>query len=160
MNTDTQFADRREYPVSAHHTNDGWVSRGIAFEDYFRMNTQTHGANPKPWVPPFAYNDKQLQHVLLLRAYRYVTGCAYRYGMPQKIDRDFINKLATKKALKGYDISPDAPAIQHQMAEAHRKAVLRAGGYLELHAAIAWRAWRLGNPSTEVAESLGISPWN
>jgi hypothetical protein len=40
----------------------------------------------------------------------------------------------------------------------HRDAIKRAGGYLELQAAIAFRAWRLGMDSVGVAETVGLSP--
>jgi hypothetical protein len=142
-----QFAGRGRFPVSA--------ATSIAFTDYQRMHTETHNVNPAAWVPPFALNDKQLQKVLLLRAWRYT----HKRGRPQEADRDKINADATAKALKGNSVAADAPAIQREMVKAHIAAVRKAGGYMQLHAAISFRSWRLGLNSPEVAESLGMTPY-
>jgi hypothetical protein len=141
-----QFANRGAFPVSAETC--------LAFSDYHTMHTKHRAENPAAWVPPFALNDKQLQQVLLLRAWRYV----HNRGIPPT-DLNKINADATAKALKGNSIAADAPAIQREMVKAHIAAVRKAGGYLQLHAAIAFRSWRLGMTSVEVAESLGMTPY-
>jgi hypothetical protein len=70
-----------------------------------------------------------------------------------------LNQQATAKALKGHKIGTDAAAIQHEIQASHKAAVRRAGGYLELQAAIAYRSWRLGQSSPIVAESVGMTAW-
>jgi hypothetical protein len=142
-----QFQGRKNYPVNA--------TNGISFDDYGKMHSETHGAKPTAFVPPFALNDKQLQKVLLLRAWKYMHGCG---AFPEKVDRDSLNKAATKKALEGYAIGNDAPPIYHRAAAKHRAAVKKAGGYLELQAAMAFRSWRLAMDSVAVAASLGTTP--
>jgi hypothetical protein len=143
-----QFAGRKNYPVNA--------TNGISFDDYSRMQTHTHGEKPAAFVPPFALNDKQLQKVLLLRAWRYAHGGSAAF--PEQVDRDSLNKAATKKALEGYTISNAAPPTQHRAAAMHRAVVKKAGGYLQLQGAIAFRSWRLGMDSVAVAASLGTTP--
>ena len=143
-----QFAGRGAYAASA-ETN-------ISFNDYGRMHTATH-CGVRPWCPPFALNNKQLQQVLLLRAWRYLH---HNYSIPAAADRDKINRAATALALRGNVVGPDAPSVQHEIVEKHRAAVRKAGGFLQLHASIAFRSWRLGMNSVEVAESLGITPWS
>lgn len=154
-----QFAARKSFPVEAHYTAGEIESTGISFDDYSRMQTHRHSSKPAAWVPPFAMNDSQLQKVLLIRAWCYVNG-PRRLPIPDpaSINREEINRAATAKVLRGYTIRPDAPAIQHQAHAMHLESVRRAGGYLQLLAAIAFRAWRLGMDSVAVAESLGTSP--
>lgn len=141
-----QFENRGAYPASAKSC--------LAFSDIRTMHTEHHDGNPAAWVPPFALNDKQLQQTLLLRAWRYV----HNRGIPPA-DLHKINADATAKALKGSCVAADAPAIQREMVRKHIAAVRRAGGYMQLHAAIAFRSWRLGMSSVEVAESLGMTPY-
>jgi hypothetical protein len=143
-----QFEGRGAYPVSA--------ETRIAFDDYWRsMHCEQHRAKPAPWVPPFALNDKQLQKVLLMRAWRYIHNGS---PMPHNVKREEVNREATAKALRGYGIRDDAPPIQHVIQDKHKTAVRKAGGLLAMHAAIAFRAWRLGMDSVAVAETLGMTP--
>jgi len=144
-----QFANHGAFPASA-DTN-------ISFADYGRMQTIQRLGN-HPSVPPFALNDKQLQKVLLLRAWRYL----HQGSMPATVDRDKINRAATAKALRGNRCLSNlaAPAIQREMVKKHREAVRRAGSWLALYSSIAYRSWRLGMNSVEVAESLGITPYS
>jgi hypothetical protein len=108
------------------------------------------------FLPPFAFSDDQLQTVLRHRAWRYV----YQSKPTPKVwDYADVNAAATAKALAGHAIEPSASSVQHDNQEKHIEAVRRAGGYVELQAAIAWRAWREGNPSTDVASALRVSPW-
>jgi hypothetical protein len=142
-----QFEGSRAFPVSA--------KTSISYEDYRSMQTATRGATAIPWVPPFSLNDKHLQKVLLVRVWRYIRNSR---PMPETINREEINKAATAKALCGYKIGKLASAIQHEIVEKHRAAVRKAGGFLQLHASIAFRSWRLGMDSVEVAASVGMTP--
>lgn len=66
IHAEKQFADRREYPVSAKKTVDGWVSTGIDFSDYSRMGTQQRkqsGERRLP-TPQWAVNDEMLRELL------------------------------------------------------------------------------------------------
>lgn len=142
-----QFSNRyKQMAVSARTS--------IAFSDYRSMHTETHKVR-QDWIPPFALNDKQLQQVLLHRAWTYAHGGA---PFPQIVNVQEINSAATARALKGYVIHKDAP-IQVQMMQTHQTAVRKAGGYMQLHAAIAFRSWRLGMDSVAVAETIGSTPF-
>ena len=124
--------------------------------DASRTQTFTRDITHRGWTPPFALDTEKLKRVLLFRTWQYAhPGTLF----PEQIDRSEINRLATAKELKyGATIGDNASTIQHEMAAAHRAAVKRAGGYMEFITAIAFRAWRLGNTSVQVAESLGIKP--
>jgi hypothetical protein len=152
LNFDRHQFEHRSFPVNG--------KNGISFDDAQRMQTHRHSSKPAAWVPPFAMNDSQLQKVLLLRAWLYVGRGRSRRKLPDpdSISREEINRAATTKALRGYTIRPDAPAIQHQAHAIHQAAIRRAGGFLQLLAAIAFRSWRLGMDSVEVAGTLGTTP--
>jgi hypothetical protein len=66
--------------------------------------------------------------------------------------------VATQLALRGWKI--DASPVQHKNIVEHIAAVKRAGGYLELQAAIAFWAWRLGQESPTIATGVGLTPTN
>lgn len=62
-----QFADRKQYPVSAAPTAEGWKSTGLDFADYGRMGTQQRkqsGERRLP-TPRWAVNDDMLQKLLV-----------------------------------------------------------------------------------------------
>jgi hypothetical protein len=64
---ETQFADRRVYPVSAEVTADGWQSKGLDFSDYARMGTQRRmpsGERRLP-TPIWAIRNSLLQELLI-----------------------------------------------------------------------------------------------
>jgi hypothetical protein len=128
----------------------------LSFDDYRSMHTQ-HKAAGRCWVPPFAFNERQLRKVLLLRAWRYLV----QHGpLPANVSWQKLNEAATTRALRGYEVRPSASKIQHLMCKRHIEAVRRAGGYLQLQNAVAFRSWRLGQNSVAVGDSLGISPCN
>jgi hypothetical protein len=133
------------------------VETSIAISDYKNsMHTESHAPKPRGWTAPFALNDAQLQKVLLLRAWRYVHGAA---PFPENVNREKINRAATAKARKGHPIRKSASVIQHEMQARHKAAIQRAGGFMELWAAVAYRSWRLNEDSVAIAEALGITPW-
>lgn len=142
------------YPVSAEYSPDGWESPGIAFEDYTRCHTEQHLGRLPHWVPEFALNTEQLQIVLMARAWRYAHGTA---PFPQNTNWERLNEAATARALRGFEIHPAASANQFAKRDKHIEAVQRAGGYLQLQGAIAFRAWRLNQDSVTVADSLGLT---
>jgi len=47
---------------------------------------------------------------------------------------------------------------QWNQHEAHKRAVVKAGGYLEFSALLLWRSLRLGESSVMVAEQMGVNP--
>jgi hypothetical protein len=155
-----QFAGRKSLAVEAHYTTDGeFESTGLDYGDYGRMHTAERAPRHKDCVPPFAHDTEQLKKVLMLRALRYLRGTTPIREL-HNADWEQLNRRATEKALRGYKIRSDAPRVQHEMQARHRASVRRAGGFLQLLAAIAYRAWRLGQDSVAVGESLGISPVN
>jgi DNA-binding CsgD family transcriptional regulator len=77
--------------------------------------------------------------------------------IPDNLNWQELNDTATKIALAGHEIRPDASAMQHTIAAAHKAAVQRAGGYLQLQASICYRRWALAEDSRTIADELGIS---
>lgn len=152
---DLQF-DRHQFDGPQHRQYPASAKTRISFDDYQRMQTAQH-KGVSPWVPPFALNDRQLRQVLLVRAWRYVHG---GMTLPENVDKDVLNKKATARALAGHKISEKAEARQHEIAKTHIAAVRRAGGLMQLWAAVAFRAWRLRQDSVAVAESLSITPYH
>jgi hypothetical protein len=80
-----------------------------------------------------------LRRVLLHRAWMYLHGS----GRPASASGDWktINDAATKKALESKMNFSNCPAHKRDENTAHTAAVKQAGGYLELQAALAYRAW-------------------
>lgn len=155
-----QWAGRRSYPVEVTYTTDGdFESTGLDFTDYQRMHTAQHAPRRRDCTPPFSLNTEQLRKVLLLRALRYLRGTA-AIDEVHNADWEQVNGRATEKALRGHEIRPDAPRVQHEMQARHRAAIRRAGGFLQHLSAVAYRSWRLGQDSVAVAQSLGIEPCN
>jgi hypothetical protein len=153
-----QFAGRRSQPVEAQYTLEGWSSNGIAFEDYARMSSRSSSVSPrhKRWTPAFAASDEKLRRVLLHRAWLYLHGVT-NGSAPD--DRQAINAAATRKALELSKVSFGSCSPRKRAEnDAHISAVKRAGGYLALQSALAYRAWRLGQDSCAIAETLGMSP--
>lgn len=154
-----QFAARRSRPTDAEYTQNGWTSNGIAFSDYDRMNTVNSSVpmRQRQWTPAFAASDEKLRRVLLHRAWLYLHGS----GRPASAldDCKTINAAATKKGMEIFTRTfTNCPAHKRCESAAHLAAVKRAGGYLELQAALAYHAWRLGKDSVAIGETLGMSP--
>ena len=147
----------------------------ITFSDYGRMHT-VHRATfrDKRWIPAFANNDKELRHVLAQRAFSYYRAF-HRRGtntfeeVPETLVADLpaLTDLVNQ-SLKKIEANPKyfgdsdrgMPDVQLGMHWQHIGAVKRAGSYLALITAIAYRGWRQGWHSTDVAASLGITPWS
>lgn len=153
-----QFAGRRSLPVHAEYTQDGWTSNGISYEDFGRMSSipSSVSLRHRRWTPAFAASDEKLRRVLLYRARRYVHA---KPGITPDLDWKTINAAATKKTIEGYPaFFQNCPAHKQCESVAHVVAVKHAGGYLELQAALAYHAWRLGQDSIAIAEALHMSP--
>lgn len=122
----------------------------LLFDDELRTDSSMIPRTKKrDFVPPFALNDEQLKAVIYERALRY---CHLR-SRPAWQE---LNARATELALTGFE---PATAAQDDIQKKHTDAVKRAHGFMELCLAIAWRSWREGMSSAEVADSLSISPW-
>jgi hypothetical protein len=150
---------RSRFPVSAHRTADGdFESTGIGYDDLRAMQTDdTPYRRIKKWIPPFAMNTAQLQYVLRVRGWTMAYGGTRQFN--PAIPYALLDAAATARVLRPIKIVKDDPdEKQKRMHEAHVAAVRRAGTYLSLQAAIAYRAWREEQNSIEIAESLGITP--
>jgi len=155
-----QFAARKAFAVEAHYTSHReFESTRLDYGDYQKMHTTERASRHKDCVPPFALNTDQFRKVLMLRGLRYLSSYA-RVDEVHNAAWQELNRRATEKALRGYVIRPDAPRVQHEMQARHRAAIRRSGGFLQHQTAVAYRAWRLGQDSVAVAESLGIQPTN
>jgi hypothetical protein len=89
----TQFAGRREHPVSAHITANGWISNGIDFDSYSRMSTQTRKQSGERRLPTplWAMNNPMLRRVLVHfmeeRAFSRKERQSLRGGLKERLDR-------------------------------------------------------------------------
>lgn len=65
-----QFSDKGTHPVEAHYmgAEAGWVSNGVAFEDYARMNVRMRRSSNERRLPTpvWAVNDKMLRELLVV----------------------------------------------------------------------------------------------
>jgi hypothetical protein len=126
----------------------------LSFADYKNgCHTEHHALRNKRWIPNFS--DGQLRLILLTRAWLYL---AKHRPMPANPDWKTLNEAATKKALRDFCYSQDVPTSKLDEHARHIAAVSRAGGLMQLWAACAYRAWKLGHSSVQVGEPLGISP--
>jgi hypothetical protein len=151
--------ERRRQPVDAEFTQHGWTSNGISYEDLGRMESRRSSVplRQRRWTPAFAASDDKLRRVLLHRAWMYLHGSGRPASAPD--DWKTINAAATKKGMEIFTRRfTNCPAHKRCESAAHIAAVKRAGGYLELQAALAYRAWRLGQDSIGIAEACGMSP--
>lgn len=152
-----QFAGRRHHPVHAEYTQEGWASTGVAYEDFGRMHSQERAPlRDRRWIPAFAASNEKLRLVLLHKAWSYIHH--NKHTAPPD-DWKTVNAAATKKALELFQVGfQHCPAHKRHESIAHVAAVKHAGGYLELLAAIAYRAWRFREDSCAIAEALHITP--
>jgi hypothetical protein len=117
------------------------------------MHTEYHSARLAKWIPPFALDTAKLRTVLVFR------GWMMAYG-PKRFNSEIpyavIDAAATERSLHFAENN----FVDTARALAHTAAVRRAGSYLSLQGAIAYRAWRLGQNSIDIGDALGISPVN
>jgi hypothetical protein len=139
-----QFACKRVKAVTA--------ASGIAFSDFGRM----HMGYRKPlafraqFIPAFATDDKKFARVLGVAGWRYVHGCGCgKPQFPEGISLQELEALTTKKF--GRHKGPGKQIDRHRF-------VYENGGYMRVHAALAFRSWRLGQTSPEIAEALRMTP--
>jgi hypothetical protein len=135
---------------------------GIAMMDYSRMQTVTYrSARHRSRVSAWSQNEKQFQHVLAQRVWRF---CGKSGFVPEKYinDRAALSKLADKCVAKQEknEVWKQVPPAQRLLHETHMAAIRRAGGFMQLQALLMWRAYRDLQDSVQIAESLGITPAN
>jgi len=130
---------------------------GLAFSDYGRMHTVSRSAARRVPAPPFAANDEQLANVIAHRCWQYCHNVA---EMPRQFDKKELKRMTTLHLKKFKDQRRGGEGSEQDCR--HQAHVLNAQriGYVQMQAAVAYRSWRLNQPSTEVAASLGITPWN
>ena len=143
-------------PIKRHLTAADDQSGFISYEDLKSMHIlDALELRSDRWTPPFCWNTRQLQRVLLIRAWRWGFGSK---PLPAVLPPfALVDAAATARSLRGANVKKDDPK-QKAMVESARAAVRRAGTYTALQAAIAFRCWRLGQDSPTVGESLGITP--
>lgn len=149
-----QFAYRRIRAV----TKDS----GIAFSDYQTMHREKGLKHIRRAVciPPFALDNTKLQAVLKQLVWKYVHNSVKRL-CPEGITLEELKRQANQRIATCAASSRDhLSEYQKHLITEHLRAVAKAGGYLELHASISWKAWRQGMNSIEIARETGLSPWN
>ncbi len=130
---------------------------GIAFSDYDRMHTSYRSTLRKVPAPLFAANDKQLADVIAHRCWRYAHGGCRQ--MPE-VDKKQLKRMTTLQLKQIKDQRRGGEGSdQDYRHQVHVLNVQRIG-YVQMQAAVAYRSWRLNQPSTEVAASLGLTAYN
>jgi hypothetical protein len=129
----------------------------ISHADYLHMHAvQRAQQRYKGFIPKFAASDEKLRLVLSVAAWRYCHGGKIPY-------QDWVNLSELKRMAdecfkrwqaRTLDGLPDA---EKRMLERHRFCVEYAGGWLQLHATVAWLSWRLGYSSPQVAQQLWMA---
>jgi hypothetical protein len=109
----------------------------------------------RPMSPTFYSNKKQLEAVLLSRAWSYVHAGRSIFDIQfRSLDIGELNEIATDRALRGSGVNE----LQWPTWEKHIRAVKRFGGYLQYQQRVADTAWGEGKQSKEVAALLDITP--
>jgi len=133
----------------------------IAFTD-FKSSMSIHDRKTfrnKRWIPEFALNDQELRHVLAQKAWQFVHG-----GKEETVPDLLIGNMKElefmvaekQKRLQEFGKPGDTANWNFIVHE----DIVKRFGYVGLHAAIAYRSWRLGQLSTQIAEDLRITPYN
>lgn len=169
------FAGRRPRPVHARQTTEGWISTGIAFEDFTRFSTHSHKQSSERRLPTpdWAINTEQLRELLVVhleqRAYlphpQPGTQEERLARAVEKLKSDAPKKLAAMKklcqeyvSLKGS--SPNDPRLHvlegeienldTQLRHINRPAELLIG--------IVYHYFRACLDSVGTGQALGIKP--
>jgi hypothetical protein len=130
----------------------------ISFADYQHgMHAfNLKGKRRREFIPAFAWNTQQLCRVIAVNAFRYV--CGGRVLFPEKITLAELRRLTDEK-FEQWKQRPlnDLSAVERRMIDRHIFSVDHAGGWLQLHATVAYMSWRLGYTSSQVAEQLWLT---
>jgi hypothetical protein len=129
----------------------------IAFEDYTRMRAfSIKGRRRREYIPAFAWNNRKFCKVLAVGAFRYCHGG--RVPFPEGISLAELRQWSDAKFNEWSSRRlENLPAVEREMIRRHVSSVERAGGYLHLHATVAYLSWRLGYASPAVAEQLCLA---
>lgn len=151
--------------VSARYTPEGWDSTGLAFSDYMSgMHIQRIKGkrNAKMWIPKFANNNEQLRHVIAQAVWQHI----HTHGpIPPGLiaDRVILEQMCIvadkRRIAKAYTTRYGRKPgdLTDAMWVRHVGSVQLAGSYLTLLSTLAYRSWRLEQPSTTVAAQLGLT---
>jgi hypothetical protein len=136
------------------------IKSRITFSDLEHMHVESRAAQrPNRWIPVFAANDKQLKHVLAVSAWRYANGG--KMPMPENLSLDTLKRITARAFQQKMTRSlVNMTEAQRDMLRRHVRSVDGAGGYLPFKAALVYKSWRQGLPSTQVAEQLWMTPPN
>lgn len=142
-----QFAGQRAHAVSkASH---------IAFEDYTRMH-QTRRAvmRSRRFIPSFAADDSKLRRVLAVCAWRY----AYQNRpFDEGASLNDLIRLTDSKLLRVTRTKFIEGACEVVRRGHERQRIVGRRGFFNTRAAIAYRSWRLGQTSPEIAQQLDMT---
>jgi hypothetical protein len=185
MQSETQFANRRAFPVHAEYGADHeWTSTGIGFEEYSRMQTVTRAVAPGRQLetPSWAVNDAQLRELLVAfmeeRAFNGRTGLqtgplADRLANAQRkligdcekilvptIDRLCKRLVALKRSTPlTQDAQKQIQQLEHQIENLDtRLRFEQKDGGACLALGVAYFFFRLGHDSVAVGKQLGAKP--
>ncbi|MFZ0738443.1 MAG: hypothetical protein WAM96_15215 [Candidatus Acidiferrales bacterium] len=129
------------------------ATTGISFSDYQRLHVERRKSQRcKKFIPAFAYNGQQLRMVLATAAWRYARG---QLSFPEGISLAELKQITDQKFENWCNRRQDhLTGAQRALIQRHILSISHAGGWLQLHSAIAYMSWKLGIPSTQIAERL------
>jgi hypothetical protein len=134
----------------------------ISYSDLLFMQTSERvGKRCRAWIPEFVTNPESLRLAIAQKLFDYINNGHRRLLVPPELVVNWheLVKMADARfaEIKARDVSwyPDSQKQSHKY---HIEAVEAAGGYAQLICAVAWRSWRCGDASPEVAASIpGLS---
>lgn len=111
------------------------------------------------FIPAFSRNDEQLRHVLALMAFRYANGGGKQKEYFHLFERNLpeLERQVEAKFQEWQARRLDTLPVPEKRKYRRHLYIVDAFGWLGLHAAIAYRSWRLGQSSTQVASQLFMS---
>ncbi len=149
MELDQQTADELRGDADWHKYQKKNLGPALTFHERVEtMHTfRRIGRSPR-YIPEFAKDDAMLKSVIVHAAVGYI----YRNQPPAGISKDIAYWDAITKARSAtYQASQTWQAIQDYLA-----AQTNCGGFMALHTAVAYRAWRLNWKDKDIADSLAI----
>jgi hypothetical protein len=107
------------------------------------------------WIPQFANNDAQLRSVIAHTTISYVF---HSKQVPPGIEIDLANlkRLADSRQAHWQSLADGSANRYWEAVASHLRSVADAGGYMELIAAVSYRAWRLRWHDKDCASQMGL----
>ena len=119
------------------------------------MHTIHAVGRTRRWIPEFAFDDGQLRSTIIHCTLAYI----FRgKKVPADVETDlaYLKKLASDRQAWVESCAQGSLSAHWQACEEYITAVANCGGYMEMLAAIAYRAWRLRWHDRDIAATLAM----